>query len=114
MHRAVRVDGLECRIRQKVVGRPSRGVAQTISAGVDQDAIEPMLEERRVTQGRSLAPRRDEGVVSRVLARIEACEVGDFGFHKWFSKTPLDVLPLGIAPISACVLGSPHVRTIAA
>jgi len=58
--------------------------------------------------------RGDEGVVSRVLARIEACEIGDFGFHKWFSKTSLDVLPLGIAPISACVLGSPHVRTIAA
>jgi hypothetical protein len=68
VHWAVGVNGLEPRLSGEVLGGPSRDAPQPISAGVDQDPIEPMLEQGRVPQGRPLAPGHDKGVVGRVLS----------------------------------------------
>ena len=68
VHRAVSVRGFEPRLYGEILHGPPRCVAQTISAGVDQDPIEPMLEQRWIPQGRPLAPGHDKGVVGRVLS----------------------------------------------
>ena len=41
--------------------------AQSITAGVDEDPVEPLIEPRRVTQRRPLPPRLDQRVVGGIL-----------------------------------------------
>ncbi len=51
----------------EVVALPSRNLAETIAARVDEDAIEPVFEEVRIAQRRPVAPSSDECVVGGVL-----------------------------------------------
>ena len=49
------------------VGRQPAGRAQSVPAGIDEDAVEPRLEPGLIAQRLPFSPRLDEGVVGRVL-----------------------------------------------
>jgi hypothetical protein len=54
-------------VQVELLGAPSGVPAETVSAGVDDDAAEPGLEPGRVAQAGSLAPSGLEGVVNGIL-----------------------------------------------
>lgn len=63
-----RVARCERNLSRDVLCLPPGCVSQAITAGVDEDPIEPLIEAPRVAQGRPLAPRLEERIVGRVLS----------------------------------------------
>ena len=62
-------DGLDIDLDHPPLAAPDE-----IDAGVDDQAMQPVVERRRVTQPRQAAPRPDEGLLDGVLGQIRVAE----------------------------------------